>query len=201
MEETASTAKRLEPEKDLVPLDEMIETIRSLSVVQTDEIERYARRICQTGLDDADDLIAESIERIMSGVRKCERGTDPVGFVCGVVRSVFSNRMKNNVARTKAERLFAEEAAITTVAHDADDDLEPNVPVSDRLHRLKDHLETVLLGKEDDECLQLFECLQKGLRGEPLAAEMQMTTAELATVRHRFKRILKAVTLEFASAS
>jgi DNA-directed RNA polymerase specialized sigma24 family protein len=177
------------PAGDRLTVAEMydsIETISEADMARFVSVARGFSRLC--GID-ADELLQEAFTRALEGRRTCERGTDLVPFLCGVMKSFVS---QENEARKEGFR--------RTVVMRGGEPVLPDVPADDpspersAISAIDDkarlaEIEALAVG---DEKLQLLiEGIYDKMRGAELQELLGVDKNGLAAVRKRLWRLLQ----------
>ena len=135
------------------------------------------------------DLLQEAFTRALEGRRTCERGTDLVPFICGVMKSFVS---QENEARKDGFR----PVVLTRDGEPILPDVPTTVPSPERatMYAIDGRavLAKIQAAAAGDEQLQLLiEGLCDGMRGAELQELLGVDEKGLAAVRKRLKRMLQ----------
>jgi DNA-directed RNA polymerase specialized sigma24 family protein len=185
------------PDGDRLTVAEMCDSIETISEADTARLVSAARGFSRLCGIDADELLQEAFTRALEGRRTCERGTDLVPFLCGVMKSFVS---QENEARKAGFRP-------TVLLRDGEPAL-PDVPANDpspeklAISAIDDsallaEIEAATVG--DEQVQLLIEGIFDGMRGDKLQELLGVDEKGLATVRTRLRRLLQVAKKRVAS--
>jgi DNA-directed RNA polymerase specialized sigma24 family protein len=175
--------------------DEIREAIEGLSDADFGRVRLMARYFSQRSGTAEDDLLQETFVRAL-GSRSCRAGTNIIGFLGGVMKSIASEgpRAKKRPREKEGggfELVFIGEFGTDGIAAAADQQSPEDAALSSLYHHRA--LERALACLDGDEELQLLaEGLFDNMRGKELESLLGTDTKGLAAAQKRLSRRLRA---------
>ena len=189
--------------------EEVREFFDRMTSAQKQDAYRFAVKCTATCLADAEELISEAYVRMCDGRRTRQSdNNDLFPVLLGTIKSLASDRhYVTEAARIRRMGTREEKGKYRVIERDADHGTiaidEASADASNDVDRMDtDEYRQALLADiaGDSELELLFEGLSASFIGKDLADWMGMDTAELATVRRRFKRKMLQLGKRLAAA-
>jgi len=174
--------------EEIRSLDEVRTKLASLTKLELLRLERMARhrRLATLGMD-ADDLVQESIKRVLRGTRKWPINTEFMPFMAGVMRSVSTE------ARTKDAKMPH------TVSLGSQDDIDKGAvidpidtaPTPEEQFSANERKQKIINALGDDlPATIIFEGMMEGMDGQELRALTALDQIAYDSKRKKVRRHL-----------
>lgn len=134
-----------------------------------------------------DDLLQETLTRVLTGARRIPDGVAPVAFIAGVMRSLRSEHWKRfSAARRRRSAASGHRGypGAELEGRDAAPDPERSLIAAEQLQAIE------RLFADDPVALKIIDALGEGLAAEQIRDTLSLTRTEYDSARKRMRRCL-----------